>query len=424
MIEEHPYGLIKGDKIIRKAFLEYPEKEIGVVKDSEEASIKYFEDRFDLARKKVDDVVQKIESTENKGSYLMKILHLKETLPNFDALGDYGALFDTLIKYETLLKNLIDKNRQRNLEIKKGLLEEVKPFLKSIDWKEDTEKVLEIKSRWVKTGAVPSEESEIEEEFKALIDDFFNRKASFYEDKRRMYESRKERYEKIINELTDLSKSPILFKKGRTIGDLKQQWRNLEKIPKSIYEDLRARYSEILKTTESNYREQKNKAQSEESEDHNENIQKREDILKAIKELESNSTEKDKKGALKQLLTDWKQSGPVPKKKYEEMNSDFFSAYDRVNEKQFIEKLARSKNRSFDQKTVGEQLKMKIGVINELIYRDKQELETAEENAQKFNSQSSGFIDLIQSKLVKSKKQLKVKQDILAEYKKFLTDRT
>ena len=74
---EHPFGHIVDGKIYRKAFLNFPEREIGEVRESPEESLAFFEERFKTAELKVTEIEKQIASNENKGSFLAKLLHMK-----------------------------------------------------------------------------------------------------------------------------------------------------------------------------------------------------------------------------------------------------------------------------------------------------------------------------------------------------------
>ena len=162
-----PYGFIRDGKIYRIAFLNYPEREIGEVRESEESTIAYFTDRFAMAEKKVDALEKAIEESENKGSYLMKLIHLRESLSKFDALGNYEVLFERMDASEEVLQEIISHNRVKNLEIKRALIAEAEEFEHSSDWVGGTEALQEIKDKWIKTGSVAKEyQEEVEGRFK------------------------------------------------------------------------------------------------------------------------------------------------------------------------------------------------------------------------------------------------------------------
>ncbi|MFT5916961.1 MAG: hypothetical protein ACI81T_003474, partial [Bacteroidia bacterium] len=68
------YGYIKDEKVYLKAYLDQEYREIGVVRDGDEVSLQYFVDRFETISKKLDEVAENIQTSDNKGSYLMKLL--------------------------------------------------------------------------------------------------------------------------------------------------------------------------------------------------------------------------------------------------------------------------------------------------------------------------------------------------------------
>ena len=58
----------------------------------------------------------------------MKVIHLKETLCEIDALGDFENLYGILQELHVQLKTIIDANRYKNLQIKVSLLEQLEGF--------------------------------------------------------------------------------------------------------------------------------------------------------------------------------------------------------------------------------------------------------------------------------------------------------
>ncbi|HAA15379.1 MAG TPA: hypothetical protein DCE41_28255, partial [Cytophagales bacterium] len=200
------FGYVKGDKVYRKGFLDYPDREIGEVKDNdEETSFQYFVNRFSLIEKKVEDLENAIAEAENKGSYLMKLLHLKEMLSEFDAIGEYIPLLERLKKHEGTLSELIQTNRERNLEIKKGLITEAEILNEKSDFDDGVDDFKELKQRWIRTGAVVKEqEEEIESKFQSILDDYFTRRKEYKEEKKALVAKQIEFYKELIMEAKDL----------------------------------------------------------------------------------------------------------------------------------------------------------------------------------------------------------------------------
>ena len=100
LAEARRYGYVEGDQVWLRSFMDLPARQVGQVKESEEASLQYFAQRFESFRAKVEDLLAKIEESENKGSFLMKALHLKEQMASYDALGDFESLHHRLTEAE------------------------------------------------------------------------------------------------------------------------------------------------------------------------------------------------------------------------------------------------------------------------------------------------------------------------------------
>src|SRR5690606_7262899 len=104
---EHPYGYIKEGKVYLKGFLGQEDRLIGEVKEDEASTIKYFEVRFQTVKEKVEQLKKDIEENQNKGSFLMKLIHLRNSLMNYDALGDFVPLIEELNGLEITLEEII-----------------------------------------------------------------------------------------------------------------------------------------------------------------------------------------------------------------------------------------------------------------------------------------------------------------------------
>ena len=153
---DNNYGYVKGDKVYRNTFLDQPEKEIGDVRESPEKSLEYFKDRFKNLELKISKLEDDINQASNKGSFLMKLLHLKEKLLSYNGLGDFESLVSKMEKVREELEVSISENRTRNLGLKKDFMKELKVLMKCPDEKlmEVTEQVIENKNKWVRTGSV------------------------------------------------------------------------------------------------------------------------------------------------------------------------------------------------------------------------------------------------------------------------------
>jgi len=152
------FGYTKDGKVFLKAYHTFPDRQIGEVKNTDDEALQYFANRFLHISQKVDKLIQDIEEATNKGSYLMKLIHMRQQLEIYDGLGDFMPLFAKLDEAEQYIQDLIDVNRSKNTEIKASLLAELQDSLSNIsDWPTVNAKIKEIREKWLKTGSVFSD---------------------------------------------------------------------------------------------------------------------------------------------------------------------------------------------------------------------------------------------------------------------------
>ena len=400
------YGFIRDDKIYRAPFLDYPEREIGEVRESEASTIKYFQNRFTMAVSKVANLEKAVEESENKGSYLMKLIHLRENLAKFDALGNYPALFDRLDAVEETLRGIVAKNRIKNLEIKRALIAEAEQHEHSSDWKEGADSLQEIKEKWIKTGAVDEEyQEEIEDRFNEILDTFYQRRKEFFQSKKDLVNNRIRRYKEINFEMYKLVRQSDKRAAQQRVKELQKDWRDVGKIPvfkyKKLQTDFRSLANRIFdspddtRSRERSPREfnrdtraprqfaprQNPTSRGEQAGwiNPDEAIAKKKDLIKQAERL-AQDDHGDSIAEVRRLREEWKNSGRISREKSMELTQIFNQYCDLASEKSFLNRSARSKDSSYDTSPKKEQLTLKINLLENLIVRDESELASQREN--------------------------------------------
>lgn len=399
MSKEIPFGKINEDKIILNRWGNQPEREIGRVRDGDEdASTHYFVQKFEELEKKISDLEQEIEQSQNKGSFLMKLLHLKDQLATHDGLGDYAALLDRLERHESLLKDIIEKNRQRNTEIKAGLLEEIKAAAEKINWKEATEEIHDIKNRWIKTGnAKEGEQEELDAEFWGIMEQFFEKKKRFYEDKKLLGEKRKRDYEELIKKADILDN---LHGKERfdAVKSLKEDWQAIGNIPKEEYAPLLNLFNKKLKG--------------------NKRPETQLNLQAMMDELDEFVS--GKRPYQYKILDNHKKSlkGYRPQQHAERaVRQEAFKKIQLLMERDFLDKLASKRFKNFREMEKAKKKNIRVGILEELIGRDKADLAKYQENSANFSVQGNKTLDIIEKKLIQQKNKIAVKEELLTMLK-------
>jgi hypothetical protein len=410
---EHPYGYITDNKVYLKGFLNQPDRVIGEVKEDEASTIKYFEDRFTALLEKIEALKKDIEENQNKGSFLMKLIHLKDSLLEYDALGDFVPLIEELEKIQVSLEEIIKKNRERNLEIKNGLIVEAEALKNDTDWKKTAEALTNLKMRWIKTGPVEKEfEEEIEKTFNSAVDTFFENRRHYFEGLALQAEENIKIYEDLVRQARDAFDNPDAKQAFEISKRIQKEWKAAGKVPAERRQPLWDEFSKLNNRIFSRF---KRTMQSEPQMRPWELMKKMEAMTAEMKNLANSETNPDVISSAKRLQAEWKR---LPQRKPREANLvmrsfTFFSEV--VFEKLFLNKLASSKYDDFDSKNEEEQKRLKSGILKDLIYRDENELATVKSNAENFRTNEEEFEIMLRRKIGAFKRKLEVKNFILKE---------
>ena len=415
-MKTHNYGFFKDGKIFRKGFLEYPDREIGEVRGSEDETMQYFIDRFQIAKNKVETLEKQIEEAENKGSYLMKLLHLRTFLSEFDGLGDFVPLYEKLDSLEKQLRELISVNRVKNLEIKRALIAEAEEARKIEDDREAFEKFDDIRERWIKTGSVDKQyEEETEGRFSELVQEHFDRKRANYEKKKAETNERIKKYERIIAMADKLRWERDKRVATSELKKLPAEWKRVGPIPairmKTLWRQFKSINDFIFRKGKPTDRFQQRRPFVREN--FEESIKKKEQLIFLVDKLRG-KTDDETVEEIKRLQRIWSGSGKVPPDKYRELSNMFFGACDDILERSYLEKLVRSKDVNYDEKSTQEKIRSKITILQDQIWRDEKELETMNDS-QKMNANRGQMDKILMSKMSSKRRKLFVKRKILTQ---------
>jgi hypothetical protein len=410
---EHPYGYIKDNKVYLKGFLNQPDRVIGEVKEDEASTIKYFETRFTALLEKIESLKKDIEENQNKGSFLMKLIHLKDSLLEYDALGDFVPLIDDLEKIQVLLEDIIKKNRERNLEIKKGLIVEAETLKNDTDWKKTAEELKNLKMRWIKTGPVEKEfEQEIEKTFNSAVDTFFENRRLYFEGLALQAEENIKVYEDLVRQARAAFDNPDAKQAFEVSKRIQKEWKVAGKVPAEKRQPLWDEFSKLNNRIFSRFK----RTMQTEPQMKPWELMKKLDVMTAeMKKLAHNETNYETISSAKKLQAEWKR---LPQRKPKDANLVMrsFTFYSEiVFEKLFLNNLASSKYEGFESKELEEQKRLKAGILRDLIHRDENELATVKTNAENFRTNEEEFEIMLRRKISAFKRKLEVKNFILKE---------
>ncbi len=420
---EHEYGYVRGEEIYLKGFLDYPDRKIGQVKQSPEASLKYFEDRFQLAIRKVEDLAQKIEESQNKGSYLMKLIHMRRYLANFDGLGNYVTLFTRLDENEAQLRAMVAVNRVKNYEIKSALLAEAEACIDDEDVNAATDRIKELKLKWIKTGTVLDDHKDyIEYRFDEVYANFFEHKKNMLKSRTRVIKNNMQGYKNILYHAERLKFSDDFENVFATFREMQQDWKDCGKIPHAKATQLWEKFRQINDIFFTRYKQFKlYKEELPEASP----LEIRQKISKKIcAEMESlvdlNSQTAQQVERAKELLMEWKNVTIVFRDIEEEMHDRFRLASDKIFELSYLFRVVMRKYPDVATKPQEDQLRIKVSFMRELIRKDEAEIQLADANLARMNKKLLVEYKKAENNLNTQKRKLAVKRIILKDLEAIL----
>jgi hypothetical protein len=410
---EKEYGFCQDGKVFIHAYLHFPQREIGFVRETEEASLAYFVKRFDLAKNKVDVLAREVTTVQNKGSFLTKVVQMKAYLAEFDGLGDFIPLFDQLDQMESYLRGLIQNNQIKNLEIKRALIQDAIQLSEQNDILKATEDLLDIKTKWVKTGPVDKQfQDELTEEFQAVLDAFFLRRRAYFEEKNRQIDEKILLLQGFIDSVHQLRKAEDIDDSVIKVKELQKEWKTVLGLPPKKQSMLWKNF----KKANDMFFEKYNRIKG---------IEYKPRVDPRIQELNTMTGELELKLSdqakmtttaelAKAYLVKWKEISAQIKSIDRSMAERFRNACDKIFEMNYLLRVISYRHANLNEKPRLEQLKIMINQMDYMTKKEKGELDDFIAQAERDRQMEE---KLIQSKINTQRRKISMKEMLLANFK-------
>ena len=410
---ENEYGFCQDGKVFIRAYLNFPQREIGFVRETDEASLAYFVKRFELAKNKVDILAREVTTVQNKGSFLTKVVQMKAYLGEFDGLGDFLPLFDQLEQMESYLRGLIQNNQIKNLEIKRALIQDAVQLAEQEDILKATEDLLEIKIKWVKTGPVDKQfQDELSEEFQAVLDAFFLRRRAYFEEKNRQIDEKIAILQGFIDSVHQLRKAEDIDDSVVKVKELQKDWKTILGLPPKKQSMLWKNF----KKANDMFFEKYNRIKGI---DYKPRVDPRVQELNTMTgELEIKLGDQENMAATAELakayLVKWKEVSAQIKTIDRSMAERFRNACDKIFEMNYLLRVISYRHANLNEKPRLEQLKIMINQMDYMTKKEKGELDDFIAQAERDRQMEE---KPIQSKINTQKRKISMKEMLLTNFK-------
>jgi hypothetical protein len=421
LAEARRYGYVENDGVWLRPVLGQPARQVGVVKESEDAALRYFAQRYEALRAKVDELLAKMEASENKGSFLMKALHLRDQLLTYDGLGDFTSLYRRLTDAEESIAVLVARNREKNLAAKISFIQEAEDLKDSVEWVSASEKVKDLRQGWLKTGPVDKEMTEeLETRFQAAVQQFFDRRKAFQADKKAMANRVQSRYRDLIFQAEKLKNSDQFETTSRQLKQLQQAWRDVNGVlPKKqaaeLWTKFRAANNHFFERLKVHINSQQAATSTQAATP---------DALLARKRALAERAEalmqvppQEAIHQAKALQAEWKQVGTVRGEESDRVWQRFMVACDKIFELSALEYYLRKRvGGPSEGNTPAQRALFRASTLRELLKTDQQELAVVQDNLDKLSASpaNDAFRQMLETKVRSFERKIRTKNDLIA----------
>jgi Domain of Unknown Function (DUF349) len=321
---------------------------------------------------------------------------------------------EKLDKAELYLGDLIKNNQEKNLEIKRALLEDTRVVeIVDNDWQAATDLLQEIKSKWIRTGPVDNQhEEQLEAEFQQLFDDFFQRRRDHFSEQNNIVSLRIEKHIELLAKSDLLQRMYDVEEAARQARQLRQEWKEVGEIPLKRSMKLYKQFKRSQQRISDKYNRVKGIVVVEVV--HPLIEQQRKMVAELIQLSKSDDIMQAAERA-KALLNQWKEIR-VPAKVADRALADRFrTACDKIFELSYLARILSRKYPALDLRDVQDQLSIKIREMEWLIKREKSDLELTISTAQ--NQQMDEDTEKqTMSRINTQRRKVAMKETILAEF--------
>ena len=425
LTEAQRYGYVEDGGVWLRPVLGQPARRIGSVKGTDDDALRYFAQRYTAFQAKIDELLARLQTADNQGSYLMKLLHLQEQAKQHDGLGDYQALHQRLHAAEQQLNGSVARNREKNLATKRSLIAQAEALRDTADWVAASETVKELRQAWLKTGPVDKQlTDELENRFHTEIQSFFDRRKAFQLDRKALTRRTVERYRDLVWEAEKLKNSDQFEATSRQLKQLQTAWRDVNgNLPKKQAAELWTKFRaannhffERLKKHIESQRPAEAAASTGVPSTPEQSLLRKRELARRAETLLGLPPAQGVTQA-KALQAEWKQSGAVRGPESDQLWQRFMLACDKVFEMSALDYYLR-KRQGEGGEPLGpvERAQASVVALRKFIESDRQELATLRDNLGKLPNSAANdqHRQLLQGKIRTFERKVQTKTELIA----------
>ena len=231
-------------------------------------------------------------------------------------------------KVDRLVKKL--QKEEENLELKLLLLDKMDSLVKKLednspDFSELEDEFNKLISQWRKVGRVPSEKNQpLWDRFNKVQDTFNEMRFKFDKEYRKIIEKALSKKKKLIKEAEALVDQENIAKAARKVNKLHKAWKKAGNLPQKDENEM----WDLFKAATDKFNDMKSENIDKLREQEEANLEKKYDLISKAEEAKDTEDFDAGHQTMQDLMNQWKQIGPVPRKQSSKIWKKFKGAMD------------------------------------------------------------------------------------------------
>jgi hypothetical protein len=283
------------------------------------------------------------------------------TAYNSNLWANYNALLDRFYNNRSILYELKELDRRKNLEAKQEIVERAERLIEYENMKEATRELRELHEEFKHVGPVPREEQEpLWQRFKEVSDKVYDKRRAHLDQLNTELEAnllKKRDLGDKVQEFLEFNSDRITEwnEKTKELLSVQKEWDAIGGLPRQVAKEVNKYFWSAFKGFFSN----KNQFFKELEKKREENLKLKEELVQEAESLKESEDWQQTANRFKELQRRWKEIGPVPEKQRDAVYKRFKAAADNFFEKKRTQ--GKEINKEFE-----ENLARKLEVIDKI----------------------------------------------------------
>lgn len=225
----------------------------------------------------------------------------------------------------------LKEQEQHNLDAKTAICEimeaiEYPELTTFAAWEEKTKEVIALQAKWKTIGfASPKANVKIFERFRASCDLFFQKKGEFYKQIKENLNANLEKKKALCEKAEQLKDSTDWKATSEVLTQIQKEWKAIGAVPKKHSDAIWKRFISACDY----FFEQKGKATSSQRSEELVNLEKKEELIRQLKELNENMEAEEAREQIRAIMQQWNSIGYVPFKEKDKIYKQYRELIDK-----------------------------------------------------------------------------------------------